>query len=180
MMTQQIGFSIVSAPLAAIDRRALSQAWYSALHLAKSSHGPAPAPLHAVAPNNATVPLRVRNQPHAQLRNAAPYAPARRARHLPRGFDSGVERRSPRSLLARRIERCFLDPARRVPRASFLLESNGTRVHVALAQLGGRMQLVAVCVPSARERVARALDEARYALAARGIVLDVDVRGARA
>src|SRR6202034_3463065 len=34
MMTQQLEVSILAAPLAAIDRRALSQAWYSALHLA--------------------------------------------------------------------------------------------------------------------------------------------------
>ena len=35
MMTQQLEVSILAAPLAAIDRRALSQAWYSALHLAR-------------------------------------------------------------------------------------------------------------------------------------------------
>ena len=35
MMTQQLEVSILAAPLAAIDRRVLSQAWYSALRLAR-------------------------------------------------------------------------------------------------------------------------------------------------
>ncbi|HEY1429269.1 MAG TPA: hypothetical protein VGF18_06830, partial [Candidatus Tumulicola sp.] len=39
-MTEQLRVSIVAAPLAAIDPRALSQAWYSALHLARESRAP--------------------------------------------------------------------------------------------------------------------------------------------
>src|ERR1700678_3424391 len=35
MMTDRLRVSVVAAPLAAIDPRALSQAWYSALHLAR-------------------------------------------------------------------------------------------------------------------------------------------------
>jgi hypothetical protein len=42
MMTQQLEVSILAAPLAAIDRRALSQAWYSALHLARPDRSPVP------------------------------------------------------------------------------------------------------------------------------------------
>ena len=43
MMTQQLEVSILAAPLAAIDRRALSQAWYSALHLARSDRSLVPS-----------------------------------------------------------------------------------------------------------------------------------------
>ncbi len=39
MMTQQLHVSILAAPLAAIDPRALSQAWYSALRLAHGAPG---------------------------------------------------------------------------------------------------------------------------------------------
>jgi hypothetical protein len=88
------------------------------------------------------------------------------------------DRRSPRSPLARRIERCFLDPVRRIRRASFTLEGTNARVHIALQHGAGRMRLVAVCPPHARSRVAGALDQARYALAARGIALAVEIRGA--
>jgi hypothetical protein len=44
-------------------------------------------------------------------------------------------------------------------------------VHVALHGSGASLRLVAVCAPSVRAAVARALEQARYALAARGIAI---------
>jgi len=81
------------------------------------------------------------------------------------------ERRAGRSPLARRIERTFLDPARPVRRATFTLEGTRARVHVALQSRASGVRLVAVCPAASRAGVARALDQARYALATRGIAL---------
>jgi hypothetical protein len=123
MITQQLGYSILTAPLAAIDRRALSQAWYSALHLARSGFPVANVP-----------------QQLSKARTAE-----------------------------------ALDPARPVRRATFSFagtrEGTRARVHVALQSGASGMRLVAVCPAALRAGVARALDQARYALALRGIVL---------
>ncbi|HEY5341029.1 MAG TPA: hypothetical protein VIK27_08400 [Candidatus Aquilonibacter sp.] len=180
MMTQQVGFSILSAPLAAIDRRALSQAWYSALHLAKTPHLGA----------QTAAPPAARCAPHVAVPGrATPVRPDRASaiRVVPHGAphvrlhetDGGVERRAPRSSLARKMEHCFLDPVRRVRRASFTLEGSDARVHVALQGGDGSLRLIAVCPSRVREAVARALEETRYALAARGIALHVDLRSVR-
>jgi hypothetical protein len=180
MMTQQLPFSILSAPLAAIDRRALSQAWYSALHLTQSG----------LSPNRASrVPVchperseaRSKEAPGA-FRTANPPSgfigrPHRKASTTTRVDRDTAERRV-RSALARKIEAALLDPSRRCERATFTIEGTGARVHVALRTAGGRARLVAICPPSARTRVARALEEARYALAARGIELGFETKEA--
>ncbi len=81
-----------------------------------------------------------------------------------------------RSRLAQRIERAFLEPnPHRAQRATFSVDGMGGRVHVALQSSATGMRLVAVCHATARDRVARALEEARYALAARGVALRVYV-----
>lgn len=78
-----------------------------------------------------------------------------------------------RSALARKIESIFLNPRQTVQRATFTIDGTNARVHIALQQKGTQLQLIAVCRPSLRETVARALEEARYALAERGIALSV-------
>jgi hypothetical protein len=165
--TQQLGISVLSAPLAAIDRRALSQAWYSALHLAQD-HAPVargstrvvalarPARLQAL-PARQTPPARASGGVLARA-HASQTSPARPA--------LAVERRTPRTLLARRIERALLDPRLR-----------GARIVVMLHGAGDRVRLVALCAPSARRAVAAALEEARFALASRGIALHAGVVG---
>lgn len=177
MMTQQLGFSILSAPLAAIDRRSLSQAWLSVLGdhrdaatKERTTHPVATmeraAGVVRAAPGNATE--------HAAMRRVLERALDRRER--PREQAACVEdRRMQRSRLAREIERAFLRPSNETKRSSFTLE-NGTRVHVQLRGSGERLQLVAVCAPSSRGDVAAALAQARYALARRGIVIDAQVR----
>ena len=80
-----------------------------------------------------------------------------------------LERRNVRSALARKIERTFLDPRTQAQRATFAVGNGAERVHVSLQTTGDRVRLVAVCAPSARPAVARALAQARFALAARGI-----------
>jgi hypothetical protein len=85
-----------------------------------------------------------------------------------------VERRALRSALARKIESSFLHPCRSVQRATFTVDSTQSRVHVALRSSGNQLRLIAICPANARSAVARALEEARYALAERGIVLSAE------
>lgn len=171
MMTQQPGFSILSAPLAAVDRRALSQAWYSALHLARE--GRTAAPVRPAATQSAcAVPPREHRA--SAIRTERPRNDNAHATHASRrsSFDgAGVsaDRRGVRSALARKIEHTFLDPTRHVARTTFSVDGTRERVHVSLQTTGNRVRLVAVCSPSLRAAVAEALAQARYALAARGI-----------
>lgn len=175
MMTEQLGFSILTAPLAAIDRRALSQAWYSALHLAQGTC------IQASSPKPQTsIPIRERAprivEPRGQTRlerrtaRPKPRVPASKSQ-----APSVPERRAERSALARHIERTFLNPIARPVRATFTIDGTRARVHVALQTTAEGVRIVAVCPASIRSRVSHALDEARYALAARGISLCADL-----
>lgn len=171
---QPLATSILTAPLAAIDRRALSQAWYSALHVQA----------RASKPESAARPQSPSGSPHrtdriagpdfhgaARVNGASSSASPAKKQAVPAA--GAPERRAPRSPLARRIERAFLDPHTCLHRATFSVgDSEGSRVHVTLQSAGGRVRLVALCHPSARDRVARALAQARYALGARGVVLE--------
>jgi hypothetical protein len=176
MITQQLGYSILTAPLAAIDRRALSQAWYSALRLARN------VPATAVRePSSVPKAARIgsRPLPHhetGRARDPLGTSKALRASGGAHTVAGPVERRAGRLPLARRIEWAFLDPARKIRRATFTLDGTNARVHVALQTGASGMRLVAVCPPTLRAGVARALDQARYALAVRGITLSVAVQ----
>jgi hypothetical protein len=178
MTTQQLGFSILTAPLAAIDRRSLSQAWYSALHLAHAS--PARSSCGFTRSKQSTIesePLRG-SATSKVVRRGESAAPVVRSGHATSRIAQGSERRAERSPLARRIERTFLDPVRPSKRATFTIDGTRARVHVALQATVAGVRLVAVCPAAVRSGVARALDEARYALALRGIALRIDVNEA--
>jgi len=174
MMTQQVGFSILTAPLAAIDRRSLSQAWYSALHL-ETRHAPAPGPEARRDPSAPCAPRGRLPQSSAPAGPRAAMVSAPRAPRAEMKRSAPDERRAVRSPLARRIERTFLDPARRVSRATFSVEGTRARVHVTLQSRVAGLRLVAVCPLGVRAQVSRALDQARYALALRGIALQIDL-----
>ena len=177
MMTQQLGFTVLSAPVALCDRRALSQAWYSALHLHKERSG---APF-------------VRGRDSTQADSFAhTHASPGPSMAMPRGsFHRAVsigaalalpgppahERRLLPSKLAQRIERAFAAPKSPPKHAAFSLEGGRGRVQILLRSNGGQTQLVALCPAAARDVVARALAQARYALALRGITIAADVRG---
>jgi hypothetical protein len=178
MMTERLRISILAAPLACIDRRALSQAWYSALRCAREVTPQAPSRVRSLlepspkCSTRADSPARVRTPERAGVHalQARP-APARRDRPVAEMRD---ERRAQRSRLARDIERTLLDPPQVARRASFTLGGNGKRVHVVLQTKGDRVTLVAVCPPSVRTIVSEALAQARYALAGRRVTLDVE------
>lgn len=170
MMTQELNVCVVAAPLAAIDRRALSQAWYSALHCASGTNSPVPErrPKNARTGHTFSGAQRARRDGRCA---SAPLHPrvvrAKNAQVRDGCFGTGGDRRARRSALARRIERRFLDPRSISQRATFA--SGGKRVHVVVQASAGRVRLVAVCPPGIREAVARALAQARFALASRGV-----------
>jgi hypothetical protein len=95
------------------------------------------------------------------------------------GFDAAWrvgDRRSPRSPLAGRIENALFSPRSQAKRASFTIGRG--RVHVVLQSKGDRVTLVALCSPALRGIVARALAQARFALAARGVRGELEAKGA--
>lgn len=171
-MQQTTGVAILATHLAITDRRALSQAWYSALRLAE--HAPAVAVPRARVAVEAPQPAAARAVPVARAtagRGAvAPgAAPPRRATS---GRSDGPaafapERRAPQTELARRIERGLARHVRGAP-ASFAVSVAGGRVQLLVRSDGARTRVVAVCAPKVRERVDRALAHARFSLAAAG------------
>jgi hypothetical protein len=174
--------SIIAAPLAAIDRRALSQAWYAALQRAPRSRT-TPATLRAAVP--ALAPVRTREDVASALGSRTPQCFARLGNDKPaRGTVTGDGigphvRCRLRSQLAQRIERVFSDSRAELRRATFSLGRGNVRVHVILQTRGGRTILLALCPPEVRAIVARALSDVRFALAARGIGLAVRAREIR-
>jgi len=180
-MQQTDRIDVLTTLLADTDRRALSQAWYSALHLAERSalgsraiaarcgtaassvaREPVPrTPLRAVsaahaAPVRYRAPLRGRDTPHRAAAAA-----------------SRPERREPKTALAQHLERALIRRVPRAPATSFALRAGLGRVHLSVRSDGERTRVIAVCSPSVRERVERALAQARFALAGRGVAAEV-------
>jgi hypothetical protein len=170
MMTQELNVCVLAAPLAAIDRRALSQAWYSALHCAsdnlRQTAQRAKAPTQSPHQNPALEPAP-RERANSRAPQRAIAAQGKNGKTLDRSPGVETERRARRSVLARRIEKAFLDPRRAPQRATFI--ASGKRVHVVIQTSSERVRLVAVCAPVIRKSVAKALAQARFALASRGV-----------
>lgn len=176
-ISEQLHFSVLTAPVATLDRRTLSQAWYSALYgdgapanAAKSGTPQAPDTQPPVVHAGQ---MAVNAQPErAHALRAGNAKSAQRVQGAP------ADRRAPRSALARKIERAVLRPRGPAHKASFTIEGDHGRVHLVLHTQGTQLKLVAICPPKARAHVAAALSQARYALASRGIDLDAQTRGA--
>jgi hypothetical protein len=159
------------------DRRALSQAWYSALHLADAAPRTRAtrARTNREHPEARPTPRRAR-EPSLQraaeglARRAckAPHAAAqRRDASAPAG-----ERREPKPALGRRVAPA---PPRRVPRGiptSFTVRAANGSLHLLVRDDGARVRVVARCAPGLRERVERALAHVRVALAQCGIAAE--------
>lgn len=180
MMTQQLQVSILAAPLAAIDRRTLSQAWYSALRFRqRSAQMP---PTRGLDPRrDKTAGTTARGAWVASIGTPKQSATVCRL-FEPRGAsvpDSEAPLRrsngAPRPL-ATAIEEAFWDPATRPRRATFSMGRGGARVHVLVQTNGGAAALVALCPPAYSRQVSRALAQARRSLAARGVVADLHLR----
>jgi hypothetical protein len=180
-ISQQLQFSVLAAPVATLDRRTLSQAWYSALYGGGKCEAVQAKPRAGVR-QTGTSPL----SPSATSQSPRTAASMRRVNpQLHRGASpldvdgTPYERRAPRSPLARKIERAFLRPRSSARKTAFTIEGQQGRIHVLLQSRGSCLKLVAICPAHARVHVAAALAQARYALSLRGIDLDADAREAR-
>jgi len=169
MTTASGGVAVIATQLAQTDRRALSEAWYSALHLARDA---APARTHQ--------PARVKPAPASHARRAAGPAPcperraavpsATRTPHEPAAaIGAAGERRRARSETTRRIERAVaLLAARPHAPAAHTVDVDGGRVRLLVRSDGRTTRVVALCSRPLRDAVERALASARYALAGTG------------
>ena len=168
---------VLTTQLAATDRRTLSQAWYSALHLAEHP------PRGTISNERCAGTMRSAERsrvPSAPTPARVTADPTRTAANAPRAAtrrDNAelvvVERRAAKSQLTRRLERALAQRAQREWPSSFALRTADGRIHLMIRNDGTRTRLVAICAPSLRERVERALAQARFALAGHGVMPEV-------
>ncbi len=183
MMTQELEISVLAAPLAAIDRRELPLAWYRALGYAGESPAaapPAPARLGAAA----QMPASSRNARSLRVPLGERYAtpPGSATPRGPQPFALDPERTlasDASATLARRIAGALVGARAALSRVTFSVESGRARVHVVFQDRGDRVAILAICRPELRAVVARALAQVRLALSARGVVVDLQTKGAR-
>lgn len=168
-ISEQLHFSILSAPIASADRRALSQAWYSALYRSNGKQPAAAAGAKAGYGRTAAAAVNCAKVSGAPAPTTVLRA-ARAERNVPPAASS--ERRAPHLRLARQIEHLALRRESKRAAATFVLDGTRARVRVLVVAGGGSVQLIAICSKRVHESVARALAQARYASAARGIVLN--------
>jgi len=168
-VTEHFGFDMLSAPVLTVDRRALSQAWYSALYATRNA---AQAPRRRTVANRSTPPGSSPGAPASgDLGNGAASRIPTLARYSGESFTIGteaMERRAPRSPLARSIERVLARSSHLPRRASFTLGGSDGRVHVVIQAIGANVRVIAFCTPRARARVAAALRHVRCDLVFRG------------
>lgn len=174
MTTASDGVAVIATQLARTDRRALSEAWYSALHLAREAPpaGNAAARAASAPLSVATLPPRTQYAPPLSSR-ALRQAQDRRSRGTATATPTAtVERRLPPTDVTRRIERAVaaLGPRRPLP-AAHTVDIGGGRVRLLVHGDGRRTRIVALCSPALRDEVERALARARFTLAAAGIAV---------
>src|ERR1035438_8973176 len=108
MTTATRSVAVVATRLPDIDRRALSQDWFSALHLAHPSAAGARVPLSPTyAPPSARTPKRAETSVVPALTDPPARTHAGSARPAAPAF-AGTERRTAGDELARRVERAIV------------------------------------------------------------------------
>lgn len=175
-ISEELHFSVLTAPIAAVDRRSLSQAWFSALYGTHQRPAGRAAKLHDASGTALPQPRGTAEEPApaATAHTSAADGPKAPVEHTGRGVP--IERRSPRSELAMKIERRLQPTHAPLRGKTFSLDGALGRVRILLQSKGNRHNLIAICPRGAQPQVAAALAQARYALALRGIQLDVRTR----
>ncbi len=151
--------TVIATRMPYIDRRSLSEAWFSALHLA--SDGP---PIAAARERrNAPVDASTSRRTTAGSQTEAPTT--RTAQQSPRARTSDARSRA--EIATRRTydarvaaaARASYERARSYPpfRTALTLDANGERVQLLLRREGAVLHVVALCRPEIAETVRRAL-----------------------
>ncbi|MBC5811045.1 MAG: hypothetical protein GIW95_09395 [Candidatus Eremiobacteraeota bacterium] len=173
-LQQHSGLAVVRARLPYVDRRSLSQAWFSSLHLA----GAAPQSRQTRRSPSADA-REPASQRAAARRGAALHAPADRCAPAGvRGRAAGTQleeshalaRRSPRARTLVRL------PASAPARATFSIKLGTARIHVAMRRSGSTLHVVTLCSARHLEAVKAALERLAHELAAQGSLLQASVR----
>jgi hypothetical protein len=168
MTTASGGVAVIATQLAQTDRRALSEAWYSALHLTR-----AVAPLRARAARALSSTAAPVSRVHEPVSSAGEHtAVALMVPRTQRGASARIEpvneRRRPPTETAHRIERAVaaLATAPHANATAHTVDVAGGRVRLLVRSDGRTTRIVALCSRPLREQVERALAGARFALAA--------------
>jgi hypothetical protein len=156
----------IRARLPYLDRRALSQAWYSALHMA--SDGSSAGVKHAFAicqlASDGRLPAAADSSRESRARLPLSGSTLlRRPEGAVAGNPANVSRRAERAAVS-------LATTRRYPplRATFTLTIQGARVQIVVRREGATLHVVALCTRRHLELVRRALACADFALRAEG------------
>ena len=174
--------AVIETRLPYTDRRALSEAWFSALHLAHDAPSSlAGTPVARRASTSAPASHANVRAATAQSREAEP----RRERCAPapaprRTADAGLDAPARRVSDARPAGavRASFERERSYPpfRTSLTLEgANGTRVHLIVRRVGPTLHVVALCPRAVEHLVRKALASADIHFRARGERLHIDV-----
>jgi hypothetical protein len=163
----------VRARLPYFDRRALSQAWFSAFHLASDG---APARSRAVVPFAEAQPSHAPGRPATRAGRVAHVLSGAGAARAPRGLAFGAPAATTSSRGIARAARpsAASEPASASARiyppvyASFTLAIEGARVAILLRRDGPALHVVALCTRRHVELVSRALACAGIVLRAQG------------
>jgi hypothetical protein len=162
------GLSILTTELAATDRRALSEAWYAALHVTQAQGRPRPAAAASRMPappvaRAATFGGTVARYPASALDASVRGRVMGELRRIPDAV--ARERRATASPLARRVGHAVATATRRTIPSAVTIADRAGRVVVMVHTRGDRTHVVALCSPALRDAVERALAHARFALA---------------
>lgn len=174
--------AVIETRLPYTDRRALSEAWFSALHLARDAQPDASAPpakTRAAAPESGAASRQRSDRPAPDAaprreRSATVERAGRRAAYA--GFD--VSQRRAGDARGAVAERASFERARSYPpfRTSLTLEgANGTRVHLIVRRVGPTLHVVALCPRTVEPLVRKALANADIHFRTRGERLQIDV-----
>ena len=172
MTTATTGVAVIATDIAQTDRRALSEAWYSALHLADSAIA-APSPCAAAKSSFATTVTARPRYESAKALSARAEGPQARSRGTAAITPSAtIDRRQPATESSRRIERAVATlSARRPVPAAHTIDVDGGRVRLLVHTDGRRTRILAVCNSPQRDVVERALASARFTLAGAGLAV---------
>jgi len=168
--------AVIRTRLPYVDRRALSQAWYSALHHDEPGQQPERSPLAVTtSPEALRKPGAVPSAKGDVERANAPASPRRRP-SAARGAGGAPTATVQASKGERQTTgRTASLPTRRMHGASFTVNIGEARVRIVARAIGNRLTLVAVCSGRHAEIVRRALAHASLGLREAGAFVDATV-----
>src|SRR5579864_3594614 len=135
---------VLASPVACIDRRTLSQAWYSALY-GRDSAIPQVSKAASKPPCHRSVKaLPPQRAAESAQRASSSHAAAVRPRRDGTSAAPCAERRMQLTPLAKRMERT-LRRAPAISKAALAIDASGARVQLLFRSSGSRLHVVAIC-----------------------------------